>query len=348
MRILASPAFSNEKINPYNALLYREINAIQPVVTEYSHRRALLQRYDILHFHWPDGYINDPRLVKALRRILLLMIVIGCAKLKGGRIVWTVHNIVPHDAHHAQLSRMFMNWFVERCDGLIFMSEQSKLTFSHYYNLQHILPAAIIPHGHYRNSYPPAIDQIPAKALLTLPTNKKVILSLGMIKPYKNIDQLIEVFLKAKLDDYVLVIAGNTESVTLAKKLKALAGESKDILLFIKYIPDNELHIYFSAADVVILPYKSILNSGALLLALSFNKPVIAPHMGAFIALQEELGRRWVTSYDAELQTNTLIEAINELQQTQREDTCPLSHYNWDKLAHTTVDFYRSLLPGLT
>lgn len=344
MRILASPAFSNEKVNPYNALLYKEINAIEPAVSEYSHKKALLEKFDILHFHWPDGFINPPRLLKAWQRVMLFVLIIISAKLKGTKVVWTVHNIRPHDAAHPKLSQAVMDWFVEQCDGLIFMSEESRKVFFEFYQLPIATPNVIIPHGHYRNSYPAAINQSLAKTQLGLPTDKHVLLSFGMIKPYKNIDALIEAFNQAELENYLLVVAGSADSAELATKLIEIKGDNANIHLFLKFIPDDELHWYFSAADIVVLPYKAILNSGALLLALSFNKPVIAPAIGAFMSLQKELGPQWIDCYATELQKDTLTHSIERLQNQQRQVICPLINYNWDHLARSTLDFYYQLV----
>ena len=349
MRILASPAFANKKINPYNALLYSNINAIarkqnHNIVQEYSHKKAIFEKFDIVHFHWPDGYINQKNIFKTWQRTLLLSFILLVVKLKGSKIVWTVHNVTPHDAFHPRYSQLFMRWFAKRCNGLIFMSEESKSTFFHLYDCKHDIHHAIIPHGHYRNSYPSPIAQAAAKSQLGLPHNKKVLLFFGMIKPYKNIDTLMDVFTQAKLFDYVLVIAGNTDSPELKEKLIAHTN-NLNIHLFLQFIPDDELHIYLSAADAVILPYKSILNSGALLLALSFNKPVIAPHIGAFVTLQQELGRKWIYSYTDELETSALKNALRHLETQQRDAPCPLENYDWDKIASATLAFYQQLFP---
>ncbi|MES2823047.1 MAG: glycosyltransferase family 4 protein [Pseudomonadota bacterium] len=361
MHILASPAFTNEKVNPYNALLYRGIEAVnetdnnktdssetvkcesKKTVSEYSHKKAILGKFDILHFHWPDGYINQRNLLKAVQRALLFSLIILIAKLKGAHIVWTVHNVTPHDAFHPKLSRFFMHWFINRCNGLIFMSEESKATFLQIYKPPATIRYAIIPHGHYRSSYPAAIDKVSAKIKLGLPADKKVLLFCGMIKPYKNIDSLIQTFAQTNLSHYELVIAGKPDSPQLAEQLHQHKGDHANIHLFLQFIPDDQLHIYLSAADIVILPYKSILNSGALLLALSFNKPVIAPHIGAFVALQQELGKQWIHSYDGDLQVGTLSKALLQLEALERTTICPLENYDWNKLAALTVTFYQSL-----
>jgi glycosyltransferase involved in cell wall biosynthesis len=236
-----------------------------------------------------------------------------------------------------------MHWFIQRCNGLIFMSEESKATFFARYQTPKTMQFAIIPHGHYRNSYPAAIDKDLAKTALALPLDKKVLLFFGMIKPYKNIDTLIDIFSKAEAMQYTLVVAGNPDTPELATRLKQLSAHNPDIVLFLQFIPDHELHSYLSAADAVILPYKTILNSGALLLALSFNQPVIAPHIGAFVGLQQQLGRHWVCSYDGELDAETLRKAIGELETANRPATCPLDEYNWDRLAAATLTLYQHL-----
>ena len=343
MRILASPAFSNERVNPYNALLYREMQKLGVPVDEYSHRKAVLEPYDIVHFHWPDGYMNERGFFKAWQRIALFVLIITLLKLKGTKVVWTAHNVAPHDAFRPALSQRFMNWFIQRCDGLIFMSEDSKNAFFKQYQAPQQLKYAIIPHGHYRNSYPAAIDQQQAKATLGLLPDKKVLLFFGMIKPYNNVDTLIKVFNQAQLEQYTLVVAGSPETSALANDIKHLAESNPDVHVFLRFIPDNELHTYLSAADIVVLPYKAIFNSGALLLALSFDKPVIAPHIGAMVVLQKQLGEQWIHSYRDDFQTQTLQQAIAQLETAERPAVCPLDEYNWDHLADATVKLYQRL-----
>jgi beta-1,4-mannosyltransferase len=343
MNVFAAPAFSNEKVNPYNALLYRELQQLDVTVTEYSHLKALRNHADIVHYHWPDGDINRPGLGKSLERMLLLAAAVCLLKLKGTKIIWTAHNTAPHDARRPRLSRLFMQWFVRRCDGFIFMSEANKAAFFQHFQVSPKSQHAIIPHGHYRSCYPAAIDQAEAKQQLGLAPNKKVLLFIGMIKPYKNIDGLMHAFAKTELDDYQLVIAGTTHSAPpeLGDTLHSLKNSNTH--LFLRFIPDEELHIFMSAADVVILPYKAILNSGALLLALSYNRPVIAPHMGAVAELQKALGQEWIYSYHGSLAPANLTQALNSLETSVRPTQCPLDNYSWDKLARDTRHFYRQV-----
>lgn len=342
LRILAWPAFSNEKVNPYNSLLYRELVRQGATVTEYSHKRALFDNQDVAHFHWPDGYINQANLLKSIQRLLLLVTVIFILKLKRTKIVWTVHNVAPHDAFRPGLSSRFLNWFSKRCNGFIFMSKANLEKFHERYGQAPQQATALIPHGHYRSCYPTAPGQSAARQQLGLPTENRVLLFFGMIKPYKNIPALMSVFNQAALPNCTLVIAGNTEPPELRQEITQL--RNADTHLFLEFIADEQLPVYLSAADYVILPYKAILNSGALLLALSFNKPVIAPHMGAIISMQEELGKHWIQSYNGDLTPSNLQDSINYLDTHQRPLVCPMDNYNWDALANQTLNFYQHLI----
>lgn len=346
MRILASPAFSNERVNPYNAQLYRQIVASGHNVIEYSHKRVLKEKFDIVHVHWPDGYVDQPKPLKAIQRAILLLTMMSIAKLKGARLVWTAHNLKPHDAHHPKFSQHFLTQFLKLCNGLIFLTAEGKNSFLQHYPAEKNMPCAIVPHGHYRNSYPAAINEVQAKAELGLVTDKKILLFMGMVKPYKNCDALIKEFSVAKLDNYVLVIAGKPDTPKYKEHLEELARDNDNIHLRLEFIPDDQLHLYMSAADCVILPYKSILNSGALLLALSFNKPVIAPHIGAFVDLQNELGLQWIYSYVSDLTATNLEFMLEQLDRLPRPTVCPLDNYDWHKLAELTVNFYEEILPG--
>jgi beta-1,4-mannosyltransferase len=354
MHILASPAYKNESFNPYNALLYRDIQIAGHRVSEYSHKTAITKQYDIIHLHWPDGYIDVANWVKAFQRVLLLTIIIMVSKTKRAKLIWTVHNLEPHDAYHPKLSQWFLKQFAAVCDGFIFLTKEGSKKFGSLYPDINISTThskkkstAVIPHGHYRDSYPPPIAQLVAKELLGIPKDKSVLLFLGMIKPYKNCDGLINEFLKAKLQNTVLVIAGKVSTAEHQRKLEMLAANQPNILMYFHFIPDADMPLYMSAADKVILPYKSILNSGALLLALSFNKAVIAPRLGAFIDLHEELGSKWISIYDGDLNAEKLTFNFNSQNQISNKVPCPLENYDWNKIAELTLKFYQELCPQL-
>lgn len=341
MKVISSPAFSNRKANPYNYRLFENISKIGYTVDEYNHKNAFAHKYDIVHYHWPDGYINKDRYFKTIQRGFLLIFMVLLSRIKGSKIVWTVHNLNPHDAFYPKTCKLFLKFFVKITSGFIFMSTSGKNEFGKIYGLYK--PYVIIPHGHYRNDYSKAIPVVQAREKLKIPAEDTVLLFFGMIKPYKNIIELIEVFNNSKLQNLTLLIVGQPDNPQLKKDILRKAEGKHKISLCLKFISDEEVSLYFSAADITVLPYTNILNSGVLLLSLSFDIPVIAPAVGAVQDLHDALGDEWIVTFNNKLTSHKLNQAIHKLVNSSRDLNCPLEEYDWENLAKETVSFYRQL-----
>jgi beta-1,4-mannosyltransferase len=339
MYVLASPAFSNRKFNPYNARLYAEMSNLGVVVGEFSPKRTLTERYDIVHVHWPDFYINEKNPLKAVRRMLILALTVLVVRLRGASLVWTAHNVLPHDVRREKLTRRYLHWFAGCCDGLIFLSQSSMDHFFAVYPLTHKPVCAVIPHGHYRSAYPTVPDKLAARQTLGLPENKTVILYFGMIKPYKNVDVLIDAFKALGDKKTVLVIAGMPDTPALERKLVTAVSGRDDIHCFFTFILDADVPTYFSAADLVALPYKEIQNSGTVLLALSFNRPVIVPNLGSLAEVQRAVAADWIQLYDGSLEI-ALRRAISK----PIPVVVDLAAFDWHAIAIETLALYRAVL----
>ena len=97
MRILALPAFKNRRENPYTGMLYDAVRETPGVtVAEFTNRRLLMERWDILHIHWPDAPLHRAKASDAALYAALLIARVLWAKLLGARLVWTVHNLRSH------------------------------------------------------------------------------------------------------------------------------------------------------------------------------------------------------------------------------------------------------------
>ena len=109
--------------------------------------------------------------------------------------------------------------------------------------------------------------------------------SLGRISRYKGLDKLIRAFSSIAQPGDVLVIAGRPQDQKLIVELRDLAASlcpsQASIRLEPTLIPDDELQVYFGACDLVVLPFERVLNSGSLLLAMSFGRCVVAPAIGS-------------------------------------------------------------------
>ena len=131
----------------------------------------------------------------------------------------------------------------------------------------------------------------------TLGRTKRRSLFFGNIRPYKGIEYLLAAFQLARGQraDYRLIIAGEpkkgSESIGRDPAKRLGRNSRGQIILKIEFIPDEETELYLKAADVLVLPYKDIFQSGVLFLGYSFGLPVVATDVGSF---REEIveGRR--------------------------------------------------------
>jgi beta-1,4-mannosyltransferase len=338
MKILASPAFSNKSANPYNYLLYTALRAQGVDVVEYDHAALLKTRWDIVHYHWPDGYINHPSLLKTFWRIAVLSFSVLICRLRGSAIVWTVHNLTPHDAFYPKLAGRFLALFARFCSGLIFLSEHSRALFLQIYKPSPKTALHVVPHGHYRSVYPPSASSNESRKALGLPEGECMFLYFGMIKTYKNVPMLLRAFSEVQGPAH-LVVAGKVSDADLRADIETLAAKDSRVHLHLRFIDDAEIPPFMAAADWVVLPYKNILNSGAALLSLSYNVPVLVPALGSMKEMRDDIGGEWIRLYEGDIKAGDLDAARAA---PRPPDTCALAAYDWDLLAAKTKELYEA------
>jgi glycosyltransferase involved in cell wall biosynthesis len=125
-----------------------------------------------------------------------------------------------------------------------------------------------------------SVEKTEARKSLGLDTDKKILLFFGFIRDYKGLDLLISA-MKNLPEDYLLVIAGEVYG-DFSKYDRQIGdlGVSDKIKKFVRYINDDEVPLFFSAADVCVQPYKSATQSGIVGISYHFNLPVIATDVG--------------------------------------------------------------------
>jgi len=208
----------------------------------------------------------------------------------GKKIALTAHNVNQgrRDGNDSVLNRLTL-WLQYRLTDHIFvhtqkMKDELIAEFG-------VSDRAITVIRHPINDAFPDTDLTPAEAKrrLGLRSNEKAILFFGRIKPYKGIEHLLEAFQKLAERDanYRLVIAGEAEKgnegyLNRIKQRIPTALERGQIILKAQFIPDGEMELYLKAADVMVLPYNEIFQSGVLFLGYTFGLPVIATDVGSF------------------------------------------------------------------
>jgi glycosyltransferase involved in cell wall biosynthesis len=202
--------------------------------------------------------------------------------LTGRKTVITVHDIVPFDATAADLP--WLRRIYHHADRIIVHAESNRDAIVNKFGVNpHIV--RVIPMGPYlgfaeQHTLSPSL----AKQHLGLESNAPVVLFFGQIKAVKGLQHLITAF-RQVLDQYPaarLVVAGPEWKEPFAKYAALIQelGMADEVLTRIEYVPDEEVGIYFSAADVVALPYTESYQSAVLYMAYSFARPVVASAVG--------------------------------------------------------------------
>ena len=346
MRVLARPAFRNRHRNPYNWLLYSALVRLGVEVEEfYPLRLQILRRkYDIWHLHWPENMLRRSSQLAARIWALRLLPVMRYARLRGTKIIWTVHNLQAHDASHLRLEKWFWPAFTQRVHGYISLSQVALPQILDSFPALHDVPGFVVQHGHYRDVYSSSMGRSEARQRLDIPHEAKVVTFAGRVRPYKNVPRLIQVFRDLPDSHAMMLVAGDPSSAKLAQEIRSAAEGDRRIRLRLELVSDEDLQLFLSAADLVALPYQEVLNSGSALLALSFDRPVLLPSLGAMGELQQLVGEAWVRTYQGDMTSSHLEEALTWALETSRSERVPMDDLNWEKLAGETLNAYSALL----
>jgi beta-1,4-mannosyltransferase len=343
MRIVAQPAFINRAGNPYNWLLYTELSELGFEVDEFSRWRLLTGSYDVWHLHWPEAPLNARSTRRALTRLAELIASMDVARRLGTKIVWTVHNLSAHEERHPLIANWFWNGFIRRLDGFISLSTTGHALALERFPRLARLPGFVVPHGHYRGVYAGETDARAARARLGLEPTATVLAFVGQIRRYKGVSALCEAFSGLADHGARLLIAGKVKDASLADELRCAAKSDSRIRLRLEFVPDDELHVYLGAADLVVLPFTNVLNTGSALLALSFDRPVLVPRTGPLAELRDRVGAEWMHTYENELTPELVAEAIRWTRQTQRTGRPRLESLDWPAVAQQTAEALRSI-----
>jgi D-inositol-3-phosphate glycosyltransferase len=231
----------------------------------------------IFHILWNNKF-------ELLDRTLLMLFY----RLIGKKVVLTVHNVnaARRDSRDSPLNRLTLRIQYHLANHIFVHTQKMKLELLREFGVKD-LRVTVIPFGINNSVRNSSLTQAEARQQMGIRQDKKTILFFGAITPYKGVEYLVAAFrrLLARHDDYRLIIAGrpnNCEEYWRAIQEESREGVQKGrILLRGEYIPDDETELYFKAADVLVLPYRHIYQSGVLCLGYSFGLPVLAADVGS-------------------------------------------------------------------
>jgi beta-1,4-mannosyltransferase len=333
--------------NPYLDLLYQPMAALGVTVRRDRPRvelPALLAASDprLLHMHFFDELTQHPQSAQTIARTLAFVAMLRVLRARGVRLVWTAHNLAPHEVYHPALAQLAYRAVARTADAVVAHGPAAlALVDERYGPLRH---GAAIPHGNYIGVYGPRRTRAEGRAALGLPAGR-VTLALGALRPYKGLEDLIDAF--AHLPPATrgtLLLAGAPKdtcyAALLTQRAKAVAG----VRLLPRHLTSAELALSLAAADLVALPYRRVLSSGTAILARSYARPVLVPDTAPMRELVHHgregfvFGPGCLPDALAGALTHPDLDALGEhgLAEARTRD--------WDEIAARTVAVYHAAL----
>lgn len=294
--------FPNWTTNPYTNMLLLEARARGWSVRGSAHFQTLMRELDtlnegdVLHVQWTSPISSGAARSEFHRRIKTFSGSVGNAKRRGVKVIWTVHNLVAHDTSNHDLEVQLAKALATLADLVIILNSHTVSAAEPFFSIP---PSKVfhLPHPSYVGVYPPAMPRQEVEAHLGIPQGVRTIGFVGAIRPYKGVGDLLNAarVVAERLPRIGVVLAGATSEWAM-KEVDGHVPHSLPLFRRHTQLSDDEIALWSSACDVIVLPYRGILNSGSLHLAATFGIPVVLP---ALPHLTAEYGdQEWITFFD--------------------------------------------------
>ena len=252
-----------------------------------------------------------------------------------------IHNLIPHEKRF--FDTFFNRIFVKSYDGFIVLSESVKK------DLLAIDPAAkhcLLKHPSY-NQFGEKIARKEAAAALGLDPTKKILLFFGLIRNYKGLDLLLQAFSNLS-NEFSLLIAGEVYGDEITYTNLIAKSKNKNIHFVNQFIDEQDVKLYFSVADLCVLPYKSATQSGIQALANSFCLPVLISNVGGLAEDIVDEKNGFILNDINPLAIQKKIEEIfNENKLIQVEENLKIKNLflndTWSKFSDSLIQFCDTL-----
>ena len=301
---------------------------------KYILNKVINENFDIVHVQWFQFSPIDYYFLKKIKKYNM-------------KIVVSIHDILPFN--EKKFDYYFHKKIYHTCDNIIvqaltnikrfdelFPSEKNKIKF--------------IPHGHFLD-FADIHNMKKSREKLNIPNDKFVYLFFGQIKKVKGVGILLEAFgeLVQNNKDVYLVIAGSVwkdDFQPYQEIIDKFNLNSDNIKLDIRFIPDDQIGIYYSACDIAVLPYLDVYQSGVIQLTYAHNKPAIATAIPPFLEIVEDNVSGFVCQPNSvESLKDQMVKSIekkNSLDKYAKNGIRAIKEkYCWEKIANEINDLYR-------
>ena len=322
-----STQYDTTGIAPKNITIHTLINSINPFSWIKTARFIKQQKPDFIVFRFWIPFMGP--CLGSISRL------INNSKIK---ILAITDNVIPHEKRIGDTA--FTKYFIKPCDGFITMSKAvmedlNKFTdkpFKKY--LQHPL----------YTSFGEKLNKQKARNQLGIPTDKHMVLFFGLIRKYKGLDLLLEAFYELKSKpEIILVIAGEFyDDKQFYLDLINRLDIQKQVIIHGKFIANEDVKLYFSAADLVALPYKNATQSGVTQVSFHFETPTLVTSVGGL----SEIIPDKVAGYVVEPNGKSIAEGIDDYFSNDRMANFTEGmkkeklKYEWKIFVDETIDLF--------
>lgn len=313
--------------------------------TVLRNRDADVMQVDWIYDYYATDDLDSQRVndwVSFLRATAFLLDLL-VVSLFSVRIVRTVHNVRSHDEIYPRTERIVNEVVFWVADAVTVKCAAAADEIAAAYHVPEAENLAVVPDGNYIESYDNDVSRETARTDLDIEEEAFVFLFFGRIRAYKGVTELIKAFEALEYPDAELWVVGSPYTDEIEAQITSLADADPRIETRFSFVPDDRIQFYLNAADVLVLPYRKILNSGSAHLGLSFGTPVVAPKIGC---LPETLPPENDFLYDPDVDYG-LSRALRHAYESPDLDSIGRANIrrartlNWDRTCELLLDVYQ-------
>ncbi len=296
---------------------------------------GLTTQGEVVHFQWWTSYLFPVFFSVAL-----------ASKLKGKKLVCTVHNVHGHET--GLVDRLLNRLILTLPDRFIVHTERNAEQLAEAFGIARA-DIRVIPHGIFEFYRDRDLGQAEARAELGIPPGAQVLLCFGHVRPYKGTEDLIAAYKAAlpALPELFIIVAGKAWRDELKREIEEQLADVPRKVLHLDYVPSSRIKAFFSAADVVVLPYREFAaQSGPGNIALAFEKPLIVSDVGGLPELVGNPKAVFEAGNVAAL-TSAIEHCFSEpgaLEAMARDSARLRERFSWRAIARATLGVYEELL----
>ncbi len=319
---------------PQGINIERILNSINPLNWIKTGHRIRKEKPDIIIIKYWHPFMSP--CFSTVARIA------GNKKKGNTRVICIFDNVIPHEKSF--IDRFLTRYFIRSIDGAVVMSRN---VGDDLRTFRIDIPVAFNPHPLYDN-YGAVMPRDEALKKLSLDTGYSYMLFFGFIRAYKGLDLLLEAFADMRLRNrkMKLIIAGEFyESSVPYKTIIDKNDLGNDVILFDRFIKEDEVAAFFSAADLIVQPYRSATQSGVTQIAYHFEKPMLVTDVGGL----SEIVANGKCGYVVKPEAKAVADAINDYFTNNRQEQFKKgvkeekAKFAWEKLTTSILEIYKTI-----